>query len=89
MKPGTLQPATALVCDMFDLTVLMEQGDEHGSPVYAIGRPQELAAGLRHFTLSPYFQTLHGLEAWCEHNLDKLRTYADSDEPIPDASNWN
>jgi hypothetical protein len=55
--------------------------------VFAIGANSELSAGLRGFAMSPYFNTMEELEAWCVRNSAKLKEFADKEE-LPDATNW-
>lgn len=56
-------------------------------PLYVIGGRGEANAGLRRFTMSPYFYSTDELEAWCQRNMAKLKEAA-TKEDMPDATDW-
>lgn len=86
---GLEHPAMHQVIELFDVTVISDL-EWDMKPFYALGQRPELSAGLRGFHMTPYFNTLDELEAFCRRNLQRFKEIIDADPeaPAPDATNW-
>jgi len=83
-------PAVKEVCELFDVTVLTDQG-VMSQPVYAIGWHGEPDAGIRYGTVTDFFDSMGALEAFCQKHIERFREESkkcDEGAPIPDASDW-
>lgn len=93
-----VEPALEMyqVCEMFNVQMLQDYWlgtDEHpelGHTMFYLGAKAEPAAGLRSFTLTPWFETQDQLWAFCRRNINKFRDWwkENPDGPAPDATNW-
>jgi len=73
--------AIASACDILDCSVLVDLVESDGvdRQCFSLGQPQELAAGLRRFEITPYFLSLAELEQWCETHRKQIDELAGSD----------
>jgi hypothetical protein len=84
------------VCEMFDVEILRDywggtdEFPEAGHTVFYLGQRPEFSAGLRGFRMTPWFDTMPALYAFCQRNVGKFRDVyrANPDGPAPDATNW-
>ncbi len=79
------------VCEWFAVQVMTdmmetpESTEEHPKfyTVYYLGRPSELAAGLRHYTMTDPFNSMDALNDFCTKNYDKLYALAEDENQDP------
>jgi hypothetical protein len=79
------------VRELFDLAPLTDMREVEGKfqSVVSIGQRYDYSAGLHGFTVTPYFDTLPELEAFCQKHIERFREIAkDEDAPTPDATGW-
>lgn len=71
-------PNVADACDALDLSVLSDirENDDKPQPCYALGERAELAAGLRGFSFSPYFDSMRELDDFCAKHSAKIADIA-------------
>ena len=84
----------AEVCELFDVQVIPDLAENQDTgeteTIYALGQKSELAAGLRGFTMTPYFPSFAELEAFCSRHIARFRKIAEhEDAPAPDATGWD
>lgn len=83
-------PAIKEVCELYDLTLLTDlAGEPDGGYriIYYIGQQRELAAGLRGFEMTPTFDELTGLEAFCQRHIERFRQESEY-AVYPEATAW-
>src|SRR5258708_30541686 len=101
LKGSTYSYPSALdeVRDLFDLTVIRDLEEREGSKaparlelVYALGAPEELAAGNRRYRMTPSCCSIEELNAFCERHLKRFReisrAYARGQYAVLDATEW-
>jgi len=83
------------VCDLYDMSVISDiiEGDDssedHPKPitVYCIGYRGDRSVGMDEFQLTPWFNSMEGLNAFCLKHIDKFREVSDLSNP-PDTHKW-
>ena len=88
------------VCGGLDISLLSDieplnpddESDMRVRTCVALGERSELGAGLRGYSVTPWFPTMEELEAFCQRHIERFRAAMGACEQggaVPDATNWD